>query len=154
MAEFSGTRGYRNRYTLDDRRRVIVGDLVLGSPAAIGLRSYNLPSEERQRCYLGLVIGSTPLLSFKLPATIVLYDVGVYEIFNCEHFYLTNTTTPFHSTRFSGYKFTNTLTLTQQYGAGVFKDALDTGVRDAVVRYVMEKDEFYSSFLPITYYRP
>lgn len=119
---------------------MIVGDLVLGTPAALGLRTEYLPQEERSLFYLGVVVGKTQLLSYKLPALIILYDVGVYEIFNCDHFYVTNVHTPFHTTQLSGYKFIDTLTLTKHYSEGVFDSVLNPEVKERVVDYVMKKD--------------
>ena len=119
---------------------MIVGDLVLGTPAAVGLRTENLSAQEREIRYLGLVIGKTPLLSHRFPALIVLYDVGVYELFNCDHFYMTHIVTPFHATQFSGYKFDDTITLIKQYSEGLFDAVLNPETKEKLVAHVMKKD--------------
>lgn len=119
---------------------MIVGDLVLGTPAALGFRIEHLPPHERDVLHLGMVIGKTQLLSYRLPAMIVLYEVGVYEIFNCDHFYVSHHITPFHSTQFSGYKFADTITLIKQYSQGLFDAVLNPEIKGHMVEYVMEKD--------------
>jgi hypothetical protein len=109
--------------------RLLVGDIVLGTPAAVGNVA---PFRDCNTRYLGVVVGLTPLLTHPLdsPAPTILYEQGVYERFTCEFFCSLHDITDINIVELAGYKMQGHIQLLYDYDRGVFDRAFCETVRE------------------------
>lgn len=118
--------------------RLLVGDIVLGYPEAVGNVA---PYRDCGTRYLGIVVGLTPLLTHQtdFPAPTILYEQGVYERFTCQFFCSLHQITNINVVELAGYKLQGHVQLLYDYDRGVFDRAFCDTVRQQVELSLMTR---------------